>query len=45
MGADGAHTAWFVTVVVSMALFGALYTICISALSRLENKRPGTEAA
>ena len=39
------YTAWFVTVVVSMALFGALYTICISALSRLENKRPGTEAA
>ena len=33
------YTAWFVTAVISMALLGALYTICTSGLSRTNTKR------
>jgi hypothetical protein len=34
------YAAWFVTAVASMALLGALYTICTSGLSWLESKTP-----
>ena len=33
------YTAWFVTAVISVALLGALYTICSSGLSRTNTKR------
>ncbi len=39
------YAAWFVTAVASMALLGALYTICTSGLNRLENKRPRVKSA
>ncbi len=38
------YAAWFITVVVSMALCGAFCTTCSIALSRLDNKRPRTKA-
>ena len=37
------YAAWFVTAVASMALLGALYTICTSGLNRLEHKNSGSK--